>query len=158
MTGLFRRGYGWLSLVVLLVASGNAMAAENNADSLSVDNAYIREMIPGQDVAAGFLRLRNRSNEPVKIVSASSNCCERVEFHTHRHDGGMMRMEQRPYIVVAAQNEFLFSPGIDHLMFINAGERLQAGDVVVLELHTENNETLVIDVPVRKLVDHDHQH
>ena len=63
-----------------------------SAGGLQVDNARIRELIPGQDKTAGYFDVSNTTTEPIVIVQAESAAARAIEFHTTRLDGGVMRI------------------------------------------------------------------
>ena len=134
-------------LLLLTTAFANLAGAD-----VTVKEAYIREMPPGQPVTAAFMTLHNNGDEAVQLIAVSSEAAERVEIHAHRHDNGMMRMEQIDSVSVSAGGDFVFKPGDHHLMLIDLKRSLRAGEVVRLKLEFKGIEPLIIDVPVEKII------
>ena len=135
-------------LLVLLSIFYSNLAGAN----VTVEEAYIREMPPGQPVTAAFMRLHNNGVELEQLIAASSDSAERVEIHAHRHNNGMMRMEKIDSVSLPGGGEFIFQPGDHHLMLINLKRSLTAGDTVRLRLEFNHAKPLVIDVPVKKIM------
>lgn len=140
-----------LLLAAFWLFSGLANAA------ITAQQAYVREMPPGQPVTAAFMQLQNNGAEAVVLVGAVTDSAERVEIHAHRHNNGMMRMEQVDSITVPAAGEFSFKPGAYHLMLINITRPLAEGDTVRLKLEFTNAEPIFIDLPVQNIMrEHNH--
>lgn len=124
---------------------------------ITVQEAYVREMPPGQPVTAAFMRLHNSGEQAVVLLGASSDSAEQVEIHAHRHANGMMRMEQIDSVNLPAGGDFIFQPGEHHLMLINMTRPLKEGDSVSLTLEFNQAEPLTIKVPVHNIMrEHNH--
>ena len=140
-------------LLFLLGMIYSSLAGAN----VTVEDPYIREMPPGQPVTAAFMLLHNNGVDIVRLLSVSSDSAERVEIHAHRHNNGMMRMEKIDSVSLPGGSDFIFQPGDHHLMLINLKRSLTAGDNVRLKLEFNHGEPLIIDVPVRNVLqEHDH--
>ncbi|MFA7553957.1 MAG: copper chaperone PCu(A)C [Spongiibacteraceae bacterium] len=122
-----------------------------------VEEGYVRGLPPGQPTTAAFMRLVNKGDAAVTINAAKSDSAERVEFHVHKHQNGMMRMEQVNNVVIPAGGEFVLVPGGYHLMLIGLHKPLREGDDVDIELYTEKLETIQLRLPVRSVLN-EHQH
>jgi periplasmic copper chaperone A len=81
-----------------------------------ISDAYVRDLIPGRDMSAGFFVFRNTGTDPIILVEASSSASQSVEMHSHVHEGGMMKMRQMPSVTVAPNDTVVFEPGGYHLM------------------------------------------
>lgn len=101
---------------------------------LVMDHGYVRGMPPGQKVTAGFMSLRNTGSEDIALCYAGSSVANKVEFHTHSHDGGVMRMRRMDELVVPAGETVELKPGQIHLMFMGLNQSLAEGDKVPLEV------------------------
>jgi copper(I)-binding protein len=96
--------------------------------ALAVNDAWIRLVPPGAKNTAAFLQVTNRGSTAVAIVGAGSAVARRAELHTHRHEGGVMKMLAVPSVPIAAGATVAFAPGALHVMLfeqtgVKAGER-----------------------------------
>jgi hypothetical protein len=140
---------------ILLLAFFGLYCAAANAQ-IVVEKAFVREMPPGQAVTAAFMTLQNTGTEPARLLSVSSDSAERVEIHMHRHNNGMMRMEQVESITVPAGAVFTFEPGAYHLMLVNITRPLVEGDNVQLKLEFNHAEQVTVDLPVQNIMREHH--
>lgn len=128
---------------VLLTASQLA-----SAENISVEDAQIRQPMPGRTVTAGYLTLHNHTNVDLQLVGASSTTFSRAELHQHSHHDGMMRMEQVSAITVPAEGKVTLAPGGLHLMLFEPATVLQPGQSIPLTLIFADGAQLAVDVPV----------
>lgn len=142
-----------MSSAALPGAAGAASSAVADAESggeygvLVARDAWIRETPPGRTVSAGYLTLVNPGPEPLILVDASSSGAERVEFHTHSHVDGMMRMRRVAEVEVPAGGSVSFVPGGLHLMLFGTASPRE-GAVVDVLLETASGESLEVAIPV----------
>lgn len=133
------------SALVVLVISINSYAA----DSVTVIDPYARAVPKGQPNSAAFMVLKNNSSEDRAVVSAHSNVSKVVELHTHKKEGGMMRMRQIDKIVIKANSETVLKPGGLHIMFIGLKQSFTAGEKVNLQLEFDNGEKVKVTAPIK---------
>ncbi len=116
---MFSRGLIWaLSLLAAssqLPAAGQ-LAGPLPAAGLHVENAWLRQLLPGQNKTAGYFDIINNGLEPVTLVGASSNAAAAIEIHRIIYDGDMVRMRRVEKVVVAPGETVRFRPGGLHLM------------------------------------------
>lgn len=136
-----------MSILALLLISITSYAA----DSVSVMNPYVRAVPAGQPNSAAFMMLKNTSNQDRAIVNARSSASKVVELHTHKKEGGMMRMRQIEKIVVKANSKTVLKPGGLHIMFIGLKQSFKAGNKVDLELEFDNGEKIMLTAPIKKV-------
>ncbi len=106
-----------------------------------IDDAYVRDLIPGRAMSAGFFVFSNTGDTPIVLLAATSQAAESVEMHTHVHEGGMMKMRQMDSLTVAPGEEVLFEPGGNHLMLFDCdAAAFKAGDVELVLTDAEGNE------------------
>ena len=101
---------------VLCGAIFTAFGSELALSQVTIEGAYIREVIPGQKVTAAYLRLRNQNMVACRFVSVEADIADRTEFHSHVHVNGMMKMRQVKELVVHQGEVLEFRPGSLHLM------------------------------------------
>ena len=133
-----------LSMSVLMLLSNTSYA-----DSVTVKHLYVRAVPAGQVNSAAFMMLKNNSSEDRLLVSAHSNISKVVELHTHKKEGGMMRMRQVDSIAIKAGSKTVLKPGGLHIMFIGLKHGLKAGENVELKLVFDNKTELALTVPVK---------
>lgn len=132
-----------LSMLVLTLISSSNFAA-------SVDVVpYVRAVPPGHPNSAAFMVLKNTSEQDRALVNAHSNVSKVVELHTHKKEGGMMRMRRVKKIDIKAGSETVLKPGGLHVMFIGLKQQLKVGDKVELELEFDDGATIKLTVPVK---------
>jgi len=139
----------WLSgLLMLVLASSNSFAG-NVASNVSVIDFYARAVPSGQPNSAAFMTLKNSGTEDRALIDARSSVSKVVELHTHKKEGGMMRMRRVDQITIKAGSETILKPGGLHVMFIGLKQQLTQGDKVDLELIFDNGSRIQLTVPVK---------
>ena len=133
-----------------LLSAGFAIAGDIAVGSLIVENPWSRATPGGAKVGAGYLSLINIGAEPDRLISAKTDVSERVEFHSLKIDGGIMKMRKLvDGVVLKPRSVVSFKPGGYHLMLIGLKKPLmkdqdfnvtlrfeKAGDIDVLFLTT----------------------
>ena len=137
--------FKYFTVVLTLTLSINSYAA----GSVTVENPYARAVPAGQPNSAAFMVLKNTSNQDRAVVNATSNASKVVELHTHKKEGGMMRMRQIEKIVVKANSETVLKPGGLHVMFIGLVQSFKAGNKVEFELEFDNGEKVKVTAPIK---------
>lgn len=106
-----------------------------------IEDAFVRDLIPGRAMSAGFFVFSNQGDAPIVLVAAASEAAESVEMHTHVHEGGMMKMRQMESLTVAPGEEVVFEPGGNHLMLFDCDSAaFKAGEVELVLTDAEGNE------------------
>uniref|UniRef100_A0A486XL66 Copper metallochaperone, bacterial analog of Cox17 protein n=1 Tax=Rheinheimera sp. BAL341 TaxID=1708203 RepID=A0A486XL66_9GAMM len=138
----------WFVFTLLLLAT--QVLADSTA-TLTTDNGYIRQPMPGRTVTAGYLTLTNSGAKDVSLVSVTTDAFARAELHQHSHKDGMMRMEQVESIDIAAGTSVEMAPGGLHLMLFEASSELEIGQMVALQLHFSDGAQLLLTLPVKAM-------
>ncbi len=151
--GWFNRYVGrkYLALLVLPLA----MAA-CGAGTVTVSDAYIRGLPPGQTVTAAFMTLTNNANHACQLVGASSPIASKAELHAHFHENGRMSMRPVDEVVVAAGESVSLKPGGYHLMLFGLQSSLKDGEKYELTLLFKGCPELNLKVPVRSVLHEKH--
>ncbi|MBN2864733.1 MAG: copper chaperone PCu(A)C [Thiotrichales bacterium] len=131
------------------LAAMQAMAAQ--ADHVSVENPFAREVPPGAPASASFMKLTNNSGADINIIQADSAVSKVVELHTHTNDNGVMRMRKIPQITVPANGSTELKPGGLHIMLIGPHEPLKTGQTVNVTLKFEDGSSKEVAMPVKSL-------
>ena len=139
-----KRGYFTLLLVAINFLFSTSLAASG----IEVEQASVRETIPGAQVSAAYMVIKNRSKQDALLVGVNSQTVAKIEMHEHRHEGGMMAMRKVSSVVVPAQGEFVFKSGGHHMMLMDLEQPLSAGEKLDLQLLFQDGESLDISAPV----------
>lgn len=134
------------TLAATLIAS-----AALYAQSVNVDDVYVREVPPNMPNSAAFMTLLNGSDHDIALVSAESGAAKTVELHEHANVDGMMQMRQIPKIDIPAHGSTLLKPGGLHVMLIGLTRKLKEGETVTVTLNFSNGESVTLDAPVKKV-------
>lgn len=118
---------------------------------VTVENPYARAVPPGQPNSAVFMTLKNATAKPRALVEARSTAAKTVELHTHREEGGMMKMVRIDRIDIPAHGSVELKPGGLHVMLINLNGALKAGDEVKVDLKFDDGSEEVVVAPVRDI-------
>ncbi|MCF6190352.1 MAG: copper chaperone PCu(A)C [Cocleimonas sp.] len=137
---------------LLLAVGFIIMAGLSFAESISIDDPYVREVPPGQMTSASFLTLKNTSDKEVALIKVTSDVAKNVELHEHVHNDGMMQMRQVNKIVIPAKGKTSLKPGGFHIMLIGLTRKIKAGDIIEIELEFDNGETQTIKAEVKKIM------
>ena len=149
----------------LLILLSCLLAASHAAAALSVTHAWVRATVPGQSVAAAYLRLR--SDKPVTVVDVRTSVARHAEVHEMTMQAGVMKMRRIDRLAVPAGQPLDLKPGGYHLMLIDVTHPLKDGERVPLTVVVEGSdgkrEEARVEAEVRsaapeKQPAHDHHH
>jgi copper(I)-binding protein len=113
------------------------------------DNAYVRDLIPGRNMSAGFFEFSNEGSADIVLVAASSSAAASVEMHKHVHEDGMMKMRRMDSLTVAPGERVVFQPGGNHLMLFDCDSALFAGGQIELVLKDAQGQEYRVQAEVR---------
>ncbi len=118
------------SLLPLIL--GMSLALPALADSVKIEDAWVRATAPGQKVAGGFMQLT--ADADMALVGGSSPVSRSLELHIMKMDGGVMEMRQLKEIALPKGQTVKLQPGGLHLMFIGIKQQIKDGDKVPVTL------------------------
>lgn len=118
------------SMLVLSLLSFSHLL--NAAEVVSIDNAWVRSTLPGQEVGAAYMTLT--SKQDTELVRAESDVTKSVEIHSMRMQDGVMKMRMLDAIKLSANKPYKLAPGGFHLMLFDLKKPLVAGQYVNIEL------------------------
>lgn len=112
-----------------------ALAHEYRKGSVTIDHPWTRQTAKGQSVGGGFMSIANAGATPDTLVSATSPVAQKVEIHSMKMDGGIMRMRPLPDgLAIPAGGRMELKPGGFHIMLIGLKAPLALGKNVPLTL------------------------
>lgn len=133
------------ALIAAPVLAGTA------AESVSVNDPYVRIVPAGMTNTGAFMVIRNADDKDHKLVKAESSASKVTELHTHTNEGGVMKMRPVKDIDVKAKGEAVLKPGGLHVMLIGLKQELKDGDNVAITLTFEDGSSKKVEVPARKI-------
>ena len=120
---------------------------------VTVEDAWVRATVPGQPVAAAYLKLR--SARTAALVAVRTPVTARAEIHEMRMEGGIMRMRPVARLELPAGKTVELEPGGYHLMLMSITKPLRPGEVVpitlVIEGHDHRRQDVKIEAAVREM-------
>jgi copper(I)-binding protein len=131
----------------LLGAALLAAALPAPAQQVQVQTPWARPTVAGQSAGGGFLTLQGGAVAD-RLIGASSPASQRMELHTMRMEGQVMRMHEVPGIDVPAGRQVHLQPGGLHLMFMGLNAPLQAGSRVPVTLRFERAGEVQVELEV----------
>lgn len=140
-----------LSILIAALGLVFGLQATALAETIEVQDAYVRAVPPGQANSAAFMKIINHGADDHALLAAESDKAEVVELHTHRMDDGMMRMRQVEQIDLPAGERVTLEPGGLHVMLIGLTETLAPGDQVELTLGFDDGEKQTLKLPVKRI-------
>jgi len=137
--------------VLAVTTSGSvlAQAHEHKKGPLTVVHPWSRATAPSQKAGGVFLRIKNASDLPDRLIGVESNLSEVASLHVMIRDGDVMKM--RPVeggVDVPANGEVVLAPGGIHVMLIGLREQLIKETTISLTLIFERAGRLEIDAVV----------
>ena len=122
------------SFKVLLSAALLGMAAVANAQSITVDDAWVRATVPAQKATGAFLRI-TVTGANATLVSAASPIAGVTQIHEMEMADGVMRMrEKADGIPLQAGEALALKPGGYHIMMMDLKQAVKVGEAVPLTL------------------------
>jgi copper(I)-binding protein len=135
----------WAALAALVACSVMAQAP-----ALIVQEAWARQ-VPGSDVAAVYLSLRNPTTQPVRIVGVESSLASHAMIHETQTESGQSRMRPHEQLVVPAGQTVKLEPGGLHVMLHGVMRPIAAGQSVPLTLLLADGNKIQVAAVVRPL-------
>lgn len=105
------------------------------ADTVKVDDAWVRATAPGQQVAGGFMSLT--ADADMTLIGGDSPVSRSLELHFMRMDNGVMEMRQMKEIALPKGKTVRLEPGDLHVMFIGLKSQIKPGQKVPLTLRVK---------------------
>jgi copper(I)-binding protein len=117
---------------------------------LMVLDAWTRQ-VPGSDVAAAYLTLRNPTTKPITVVGIESPLAEHAMIHETKTVSGQSQMRPHEQLVVAPGQTVKFEPGGLHVMLHGLTRPVAVGESVPLVLLLADGSKVPVAAVVRPL-------
>ncbi|MCC6171148.1 MAG: copper chaperone PCu(A)C [Gammaproteobacteria bacterium] len=135
---------------LLALGSNLSVGRDHQGGALKVENPWSRATAPGASVGAGFLVITNPGKAD-ELVSGSSPVAERVELHSSRLEGGIMKMRKLERLEIPAGGVVRLEPGALHLMLVGLRQPLVEGTTVPLTLRFGSAGELTVQLKVEAI-------
>lgn len=124
-------------------------AAEIALGDLKLSDTCIRAMVPGAQVAGGYLTITNSGQTDDRLIGVSSEQSKKAEIHEMAFDHDVMIMRELPAgLAIPAGKSVKLNPGGYHLMFMDVTTPFKEGQVSKVTLKFERSGTVNIDILV----------
>ena len=142
------------SLFKLITAAAFTLSAASTwAQTVKVEDAWVRGTVAQQKATGAFMRLT--ADKDARLVAASSPVAGVVEIHEMAMDKDVMKMRQIPGLDLAAGRTTELKPGGYHVMLMDLKEPMKSDAIVPMTLVFEDAAkkrfTQDIKVPVKAL-------
>jgi len=129
--------------------SGVGQSAAQSA-AIQVSDAWVQAQPAGAQVAAGYLRIRNRGDVNDRLLAVSTPRAARTELHAITMEGAVARMRPLRYgVSVPARGQVALTPSTMHIMFSSMDAPFVAGQTVRLRLTFQRAGVIEVNAPVR---------
>ncbi|MGO2749700.1 MAG: copper chaperone PCu(A)C [Pseudoclavibacter sp.] len=130
-------------------ATADPTAATSAAESVTVENAWVKAADSG--MSAAFGEITNTGERDATIVSVASPASTALELHeTVENETGEMTMREKGGGFTIAPGETLtLEPGGNHIMLMDLPESVVAGDEVSFTLTFSDDSTLDFTAPAK---------
>ncbi len=135
------------------------------AESVTIEDAWIREAPPTATVMAAYMHIHNRLKENVSLLSVDCDQYDTIEIHKTVMEGELASMVKIEALEVPAGEHVDLKPGGLHIMLIGVKKRPVAGDEVKLTLKFSDDSQQDVMAKVKKVTGkmpmhqhHEHHH
>lgn len=152
-----------MSLKLILAATlGLTFTTAAFAQEIHILDPYARTASPTAKTGAAFMLIENIGDAGDRLIAAKSPVAQMAQLHTHREEGGVMKMVHvEEGFDVPAGETLVLQRGGHHVMFMGLTEPFEQGKTIPLTLVFETSGEITVDVPVdltRKPDGHGHGH
>ncbi|HEY0269295.1 MAG TPA: copper chaperone PCu(A)C [Methyloradius sp.] len=136
-----------IAIIALSFSAAITMAADQNAPSINVHQAWVRATAPGQEVGAAYMMIVSKKD--TSLVSITTDAAEHTQIHSMTMDNGVMKMRELESLAIPAGKMINLSPGGMHLMLIGLKKPLKTGEQLTLTLQFKDNAGTLSSVNVK---------
>ncbi|MFF0062960.1 copper chaperone PCu(A)C [Streptomyces sp. NPDC005279] len=136
------------ALAALIALSAGLALAGCSSDSepeLKVKDAFMPQPVD-DDMAAGFLTVRNSGGTADKLTSVTSDLSEDITIHESKNQ----RMQEVKAFDIPADGELDLERGGNHIMFMKLKQKPKQGEKVTVELRFEKSGPIEVELPVKE--------
>ena len=121
-----------------------------SAETILVEDAYVRASSKLAKSAAAFMEIRNTSSRGDRLLDVKSDVAKKVELHTHiKSDDGVMKMRRvEDGFVISGNGVLKLERGGDHIMFMGLSQPFVDGGSISLTLIFEAAGSIELEIPI----------
>jgi hypothetical protein len=158
---------GWIVVIALLLLLSSGCGGSSKT-SIQIDDAWARAAkaaeMENQDqtstetggmghmsgsLSAAYMVITNNSDQPDRLLRASSDAAHTTELHISEIVDGVMSMHPVDSVEVPANGQAELKPGGLHIMLIGLTGDLVAGEKMPLTLEFENAGKIQVEAEIR---------
>jgi len=117
-----------------------------------IHNLRVVAPIPGQDISAAYLLLKNDTQASVELIAVESENADAIEIHTHQMNDGMMRMVHLETLPIAAGKQAEFKRGGLHLMVFSPDRQALDSGALRMTFHFSDGSSVEAEAVVEQLM------
>ncbi|QMU61660.1 MAG: copper chaperone PCu(A)C [Gammaproteobacteria bacterium] len=136
------------SFITLLVACN-----QTPTESFSTEGAWVREAPPNAGAMAGYVTIKNNTDQDRILSFAKSNQFNAVEIHRTIVENGVAKMRRQEDLPILAGGSLILEPGSYHLMLMTPKSAFKANDEITVTVGLkldDNIQEVDIVMPVKK--------
>lgn len=140
------------TILILFIALLSSCTQEQK-DSITIQNAWVREAPPNASAMAGYLTITNSTQQDRILTFAKSKQFNAVEMHRTVIKDGVAKMRRHEEILIPAGESLQFKPGDFHLMLMSPKSELKENDEVTVTLCILKDDTIEefdVVMPIKK--------
>jgi hypothetical protein len=138
-----------MSAAILLNVGVAATAQQFKANSIVIEQPWIRATPAGAKVAGGYMTITNTGSEPDRLIGGMLPQAGRFELHEMKMNGNVMQMrEVQGGLEVKPGQKLELNPNGYHVMFVGVREPLKQGDTLKGQLRFEKAGSVDIEYRV----------
>jgi periplasmic copper chaperone A len=104
-----------------------------HAQSVDINDAWVRATVPGQMGTGAFMKITAR--EGMRLVGVSTPAAGVAEVHEMKMEGDIMKMRALPGLDLPAGKTVELKAGGNHVMMMDLKQALPKGSSVPMTLH-----------------------
>jgi copper(I)-binding protein len=122
---------------------------------IKIENAWLQAVPPVAEATAAYMKIRNLSQSPLRLISASSPIASKIEpmITTRQQRNGLevMGMESVDHLEIPPNGVLELKPGGNHLMIMGLTSHPKEGERVKMTLRfAPADQRLDVEIPVFK--------
>ena len=148
-----------ISVVLIFQISLVHAMDHQKLSAIVIHDPWIRTAPPNAPMLGLFMKIRNNTNQDIRLVSVQAIGYIRAELHRTINHNGIMKMQKQNFMSVPAQGDLNLKPGSWHIMLIGPEIAPKEGDTSMIYLEFDNGTTQTIHVQVGKgkiMMKHNH--
>ena len=138
-------------LFASFVLAGAALGAQAATAPVTVQGAWARSIVPGQQSSGAYMTITAR--EPLTLLGGESPAAGIVEIHQMKMEGDIMKMRAADAVPLAAGKPVQLAPGGYHFMLMDLQAPFKAGTQIPFTLRFRDAKgkasTLQLRLPVQ---------